>query len=381
MKTWARWTLLILYIGLLMLSAAYWNPFASLPALLKFSVITVLSAALFGLLVILMQFYILLSIIFPLPPRADAKAPKSILKRAFKFLYKPSPINPKAPQYLDEMIGNEMAKVEIKEAIDILKKAKNYEESGAQVPKGMLFVGPPGVGKTLFARAIANEVGMPFYVIEGGAISGLIMGLGVLKLKTLFRKLQRHDTAILFIDEIESMCAKRQQDRGFGGQADMNMTLNTLLTEMDGFHGSRLIVIGATNNDGMLDPALMRAGRMDRRIYFQMPTIEERANLFRFYLGKVLTDETDLDVNRITELTANYSPAEIAGVVNEAALISRRPGNPGKVNTEMVLQALDRVSVGLERSITNSNVSLINHDPTIRFDAVLGMDEVKKEVT
>lgn len=381
MKTWARWTLLILYVGLLMLSAAYWNPFASLPALLKFSVITVLSAALFGLLVILMQFYILLSIIFPLPPRADAKAPKSIFKKAFKFLYKPSPINPKAPQYLDEMIGNEMAKIEIKEAIDILKKAKNYEESGAQVPKGMLFVGPPGVGKTLFARAIANEVGMPFYVIEGGAISGLIMGLGVLKLKTLFRKLQRHDTAILFIDEIESMGAKRQQDRGFGGQADMNMTLNTLLTEMDGFHGSRLIVIGATNNDGMLDPALMRAGRMDRRIYFQMPTIEERANLFRFYLGKVLTDANDLDIDRLTGLTANYSPAEIAGVVNEAALISRRPGNPGKVNTEMVLQALDRVSVGLERSITNSNVSLINHDPTIRFDAVLGMDEVKKEVT
>ncbi|NJL71824.1 MAG: AAA family ATPase [Candidatus Competibacteraceae bacterium] len=158
------------------------------------------------------------------------------------------------------MVGNEAAKIEIKEAIDILKKSSHYEGSGAQVPKGMLFVGSPGVGKTLFARAIANEVGVPFYVVEGGAISGLFMGLGVLKLKTLFRKLQRHDRAILFIDEIESMASKRQQDRGFGGMADMNMTLNTLLTEMDGFHGSRLMVIGATNNDGMLDPAF-DAGR------------------------------------------------------------------------------------------------------------------------
>ncbi len=184
---------------------------------------------------------------------------------------KESPIRANAPKTLDEMVGNTAAKIEIKEIIDILGKSKHYQESGAQVPKGMLFIGPPGVGKTLFARAIANEVGVPFYVVEGGAIGGLFMGLGTLKLKTLFRKLKNHDRAILFIDEIDSMATRRTQDRGFGGVADMNMTLNTLLTEMDGFLGSRLMVIGATNNDAMLDPALMRAGRMDRRIYFQMP--------------------------------------------------------------------------------------------------------------
>ena len=159
----------------------------------------------------------------------------------------------------------------------------------------------------------------------------------------------------------------------------MNMTLNCLLTEMDGFSGSKIMVIGATNNDAMLDPALMRAGRMDRRIYFQMPTPEERSGLFKYYLAKVACDE-NIDYEQVTMLTANYSPAEIANVVNEAALISRRPGNPNKVTTDMILQALDRVSVGLERSLTNSGVELVNHDPSIRFSDVIGIDDIKQEL-
>lgn len=380
MKNWVRWTLFILWTVGLILTAQYWNPFASLPAFLKYSVVTLVVAVLYGAFFIIIQFYIMLSVIFPLPPRADSKAPKSVWSKWFRWAMKDSPINPNAPQTLAEMVGNEKAKQEISEVIDILSKAKHYEDSGAQVPKGMLFVGPPGVGKTLFARAIANEVGVPFYVIDGGGVAGIFFGLGVLKLKTLFRKLKQHDRAILFIDEIDSMGSKRSQDQGFGAVSDMNMTLNTLLTEMDGFHGSRLMVIGATNNDAMLDPALMRAGRMDRRIYFQMPTPEERTNLFKYYLEKVACDP-ELDYDQITLLTANYSPAEIANVVNEAALISRRPGNPNKVTTEMVMQALDRVSVGLERSLTNSGVELISHDPTIRFADVIGIDDVKQEVT
>jgi ATP-dependent metalloprotease FtsH len=379
MKNWVKWLFAILWTLGLIFTAQYWNPFVSVSALLKYSVVSVIAAGVYGALFIIIQFYIILSIIFPLPPRADSKAPKSAWKKAFKFLLKESPINPKAPQTLEEMIGNEKAKIEIKEVIDILSKSKHYEDSGANVPKGMLFIGPPGVGKTLFARAIANEVNVPFYVVDGGGISGLFMGLGVLKLKTLFRKLKNHDRAILFIDEIESMGSRRQQDQGFGGVADMNMTLNTLLTEMDGFHGSRLMVIGATNNDAMLDPALMRAGRMDRRIYFQMPSPEDRTGLFKYYLGKVKCAD-DIDFDQITMLTASYSPAEIANVVNEAALISRRPGNPSVVNTEMILQALDRVSVGLERSLGNSGVELINHDPTIKFSDVVGIDDVKKDI-
>ncbi len=379
MKTWARWTLLILWTVGLILTAQYWNPFASLPAFLKYSVITLVVAVLYGAFFIIIQFYIMLSVIFPLPPRADSKAPQSIGKRWFKWLYKESPISPNAPKTLEEMTGNDKAKQEIREVLDIIQKAKHYEDSGAQVPKGMLFVGPPGVGKTLFARAIANEAGVPFYVIDGGGVAGIFMGLGVLKLKTLFRKLKAHDRAILFIDEIESMGSKRSQDQGFGGIADMNMTLNCLLTEMDGFSGSKIMVIGATNNDAMLDPALMRAGRMDRRIYFQMPTPEERSELFKYYLAKVACDES-IDYDQVTMLTANYSPAEIANVVNEAALISRRPGNPNKVTTDMILQALDRVSVGLERSLTNSGVELVNHDPSVRFADVIGIDDIKQEV-
>jgi ATP-dependent metalloprotease FtsH len=378
MKKWARILLFVLWTIGLVITATYWNPFASFPALLKYTVLTLVVAVVYGALFIIIQFYILLSIIFPLPPRADSKAPKSIWRKAFKFLFNDPPLNPKAPTTLDEMIGNDKAKQEIREVIDILQKSKHYEDSGAQVPKGMLFVGAPGVGKTLFARAIANEVGVPFYVVDGGGISGIFFGLGVLKLKTLFRKLKQHDRAILFIDEIESMGARRSQDAGFGAVSDMNMTLNALLTEMDGFHGSQIMVIGATNNDAMLDPALMRAGRMDRRIYFQAPTPEDRVQLFKYYTAKVNAGEVDYD--KLSLLTANYSPAEIANVVNEAALISRRPGNPNTVTTEMMMQALDRVAVGLERQLSNAGVELITHDPTIRLDHVIGIDDVKKDI-
>lgn len=376
MKTWARWLVLSLWMLLLLTTSVYWNPFASFPALLKYSVLSVVAAALFGALVVIMQFYILISIIFPLPPRADAKAPKSFWKTWFKWAFKDPPINPKAPKTLAELIGNDAAKIEIQEVVDMMTNAKRYEESGAVVPKGMLFVGPPGTGKTLFARAIANEVGVPFYVLEGGNISGIFMGLGVLKLKTLFAKLRRHEKAILFIDEIDSIGQHRGQDRGFGGVSDMNMTLNTLLTEMDGFHASNLMVVGATNNDGALDPALMRAGRMDRRIYFQIPNPEERKELFRYYLNKVKAD-VNIDLDQLVLLTGSYSPADIANVVNEASLISLRPGGPGMVTTEVLKQALERTEVGLTRNIVGTSLEIQNADPTIRLEHVIGIDDLK----
>jgi ATP-dependent metalloprotease FtsH len=364
---------------MLLFTSQYWNPFTSFPALLKYSVVSVIASAIFGALVIIIQYFLLISIIFPLPPRADSKAPKSIWRRMFPFLFNNPTINPKAPTTLDELIGNTQAKLEIREVVDMLAYPERYAASGAVVPKGMLFVGPPGVGKTLFARAIANEVGVPFYVIEGSSLSGLIMGLGVLKLKTLFKKLRKHDKCILFIDEIDSIGARRQSDRGFGGVADMNMTLNTLLTQMDGFQGSNIIVIGATNNDGILDPALMRAGRMDRRIYFQLPAPEERQDLFRYYLGKVAC-EVNIDLDDLAKLTTNYSPAEIANVVNEAALIARRPGGPGKVTQQTIEQALDRLSVGLERTLVGSGIEVSNADASIRLDDVIGVDDVKQDV-
>lgn len=378
MKNWARWTLLIIWTLGLILTAQFWNPFASFPALLKYTVVVTMGAALFGLFIILMQFWVLVNIVFPLPPRADAKAPKPFGKRFFPFLYKEPPINPRAPQTLDELIGQERARIEIKEVIDILQDSSRYEDSGAEVPKGMLFVGPPGVGKTLFARAIANEIGVPFYVVDGGSFSGVIFGLGVLKLKMLFSKLRGHEKSILFIDEIESMGSRREQDRGFGAQSDMNMTLNTLLTEMDGFRSSNMMVIGATNNDGMLDPALMRAGRMSRRIYFQLPTEEERGELFRYYLGKVACDP-ELDYKEMVAMTANYSPADIANVVNEAALLSRRPGGPNRVTMQTIKDAMDNIAIGLERSLT-SGVELITHDPSIRLDDVVGIDDCKQDI-
>ncbi len=379
MKKWARWTLLILWTLLLLGTSTFWNPFTSFPALLKYSVISAFGAMVFGALMIIMQFYIMIKILFPLPPRADAKAPKGFWRTALPFLFLQPSISPKAPQTLATVIGNEPAKQEIREVIDMLAHPEHYLKSGAEVPKGMLFIGPPGVGKTLYARAIANEVGIPFYVLEGSSVSGLIMGLGVLKLKTLFARLKRHGKAILFIDEIDSMAARRQGDRGFGGQSDMNMTLNTLLTEMDGFHSSNLLIIGATNNDGILDPALMRAGRMDRRIYFQSPSPEERKQIFQYYLDKVL-HAPDVNLDEIMMLTSNYSPAEIANVINEAALICMRPGGPNHVTTETIKQALDRVAVGLERTLVGSGLEIQNADPSIRLSHVVGIDDVKQDL-
>ncbi len=379
MKNSVRWTIVILWFALLLFTTQFWNPFTSFPALMKYGVVAIVGAAIFGTIIILMQIYIMLSIIFPLPPRADSNAPRNKWRKTFKWAFKDPVINPKAPKTLNELIGNTKAKTEIQEVIDLLNNSKHYIDSGADLPKGLLFVGAPGVGKTLFARAIANEVGIPFYVVEGGNISGLFFGLGVLKLKMLFSKLRRHDRAILFIDEIESMGTRRKEDRGMGAQSDMNMTLNTLLTEMDGFHGSSMLVIGATNNDGMLDPALMRAGRMDKRIYFQPPSMEERKELFKYYANKVVHDE-NIDYDDLVNLTANYSPADIASVVNEAALLSRRPGGPNQVNTEMIKAAMDNVSIGLERTLT-SGVELITHDPTIRLNDVIGIDDVKRDIS
>jgi ATP-dependent metalloprotease FtsH len=380
MKNWARWTVLILWMVLLLATAQFWNPFASFPALLKYSVVSVFAAAVFGAIMFLMQWYIVLSVIFPLPPRADSKAPKPIWERIFPFMFEKPRINAKAPTTLSELIGNEQAKLEIAEVIDMLAHPDKYAASGAELPKGMLFVGAPGVGKTLFARAIANEVGTPFYVIEGGAISGLFMGLGVLKLKTLFSKLRRHERAILFVDEIDSMAVRRTQDKGFGGVADMNMTLNTLLTQMDGFHASKLLVIGATNSDGALDPALTRAGRMDRRIYFQIPNPEERVKIFKYYLEKVIHDP-EINIEYIASLTQGFSPADIYQIVNEAALVSTRPGGPNKVTTDILEQALDRVSMGNDRVLVDSGIVIANPDPTVRLDHVIGIDDAKQDVS
>jgi ATP-dependent Zn protease len=179
LKNWAKWTLIGLWLVILLATATYWNPFMSLPALLKYGVLAMVGAALFALMYVVFWFYVMMAILFPLPPRMDAKAPKGIFKTLFPWMFKQPTINPKAPTRLEELIGNDQAKMEIREVIDMIANPQKYQVSGAEVPKGMLFVGPPGVGKTLFARAIANEVGLPFYVIEGGSISGLIMGQNV----------------------------------------------------------------------------------------------------------------------------------------------------------------------------------------------------------
>lgn len=380
LKPWAKWTLLTIWVVVLLATASMWNPFTSFNALAKFSILSAYSAALFGMLMILMQYYILITIIFPLPPREDKNAPKGFWRKVMPWMFKPPTIDPKAPKSLEQLVGNEQAKLEIREVIDMIAHPERYTESGAVVPKGMLFVGPPGVGKTLFARAIANEVGIPFYVVEGSSLSGLIMGLGVLKLKTLMAKLRKHEKAILFIDEIDSIGNSRKSDTGGGGIADMNMTLNTLLTEMDGFRSSNFMVIGATNNDSTLDPALMRAGRMDRKIYFQLPGPEERVEIFKYYLSKVKCEMESFNFDELGKMTQNYSPAEVAIVVNEAALIGQRPGGPGTVNMETMELALDRNQFGNQRTLVGSGIEIGTADSRVRLSDVIGIDDVKVDI-
>ena len=233
-------------------------------------------------------------------------------------------------------------KVELEEIIDFMKNPKRYKSFGARMPKGVLLVGPPGVGKTMIAKAVAHEAEVPFYYQSGASFVQIYVGMGAKRVHELFAAAKKNAPSIIFIDEIDAVGKKRDGNRNDEREA----TLNQLLTEMDGFEGSSgVIVVAATNKIDVLDSALLRAGRFDRRIFVELPTKKERQAILMKYLEKV---PHELDVKVVANMTVGFNGASLAALVNEAALLALRQ-NDFHVTIEHFYQVKDKVMFGKKK--------------------------------
>jgi cell division protease FtsH len=233
-------------------------------------------------------------------------------------------------------------KIELEEIIDFIKNPKRYKNFGARMPRGVLLVGPPGVGKTMIAKAVAHEAGVPFFYQSGASFVQIYVGMGAKRVHELFSAAKNNSPSIIFIDEIDAVGKKRDGQRNDEREA----TLNQLLTEMDGFEGSSdVIVIAATNKIDVLDSALLRAGRFDRRIFVELPTKRERESILLKYLEKV---PHDLDVKAVSNMTVGFNGASLAALVNEAALLSLRQ-NDFQVTIEHFHNVKDKVMFGKKK--------------------------------
>ncbi|MGF6861692.1 cell division protease FtsH [Rhodobacteraceae bacterium MBR-64] len=252
----------------------------------------------------------------------------------------------------DDVAGVDEAKAELKEVVDFLKEPEKYGRLGARIPKGILLTGPPGTGKTLFARAIAGEAGVPFFSISGSEFVEMFVGVGVgvgaARVRDLFDQARKAAPCIIFIDELDAL-GRRRSIGGFGGGHDeKEQTLNQLLAELDGFDPrERVVLLAATNRPEILDPALMRAGRFDRQVVVDRPDKIGRAAILRVHLRKVEVDPS-LDVDAAAGLTPGFTGAELANLVNEAAIHATRRG-AARVTMQDITSALERVVAGMER--------------------------------
>lgn len=244
-----------------------------------------------------------------------------------------------------DVAGQEEAKDTLKEIVDFLHNPKKYTEIGASLPKGALLVGPPGTGKTLIARAVAGEAKVPFFAISGSEFVQMFVGMGAAKVRDLFKQATKKAPCIIFIDEIDAIGKKR--DGAFAGNDEREQTLNQLLTEMDGFDGRKgVVILAATNRPESLDKALLRPGRFDRRIQMDLPDLEGRKAILNVHLKKVKHDSIDLDI--VARATAGSSGAELANIVNEAALRAVRMGRT-LVTTSDLEESVETVIAGAQR--------------------------------
>ena len=233
-------------------------------------------------------------------------------------------------------------KVELEEVIDFMKNPLRYKSFGARMPRGVLLVGPPGVGKTMIAKAVAHEAGVPFYYQSAASFVQIYVGMGAKRVHELFLSAKNNSPSIIFIDEIDAVGKRRDGQRNDEREA----TLNQLLTEMDGFENSSgVIVIAATNKIDVLDDALLRAGRFDRRIFVELPTKDERESILLKYLDKI---PHKLDVKSIANMTVGFNGASLATLVNESALLSLRQ-NDAQVTVEHFYQVKDKVMFGKKK--------------------------------
>jgi cell division protease FtsH len=246
-----------------------------------------------------------------------------------------------------DVAGYGAVKEEIKEVVDFLKLPSKFKEIGARIPKGVLLVGPPGTGKTLIARAVAGEAGVPFVSVTGSDFMEMFVGVGAARVRDLFQTARKQAPAIIFVDEIDSIGRKRGAGLG-GGHDEREQTLNQMLAEMDGFEATEgIVMMAATNRPDILDPALLRPGRFDRQIMVPLPTQDERVDILRVHFrDKKIA--TDVDINVVARGTPGMSGADLANLVNEAALFAVRRGEQ-EVHAQDFEAARDRVLMGLKR--------------------------------
>ncbi len=248
----------------------------------------------------------------------------------------------------DDVAGLESAKQEIMELVEFLKNPDRFTQLGAQIPKGILLIGPPGTGKTLLAKAVAGEAKVPFLSMSGSEFVEMFVGVGASRVRDLFKKAKEKAPSIIFIDEIDAVGKARGGSIAFNTNDERESTLNQLLSEMDGFdENAGVLVLAATNRPDILDKALLRPGRFDRHVYLELPTKQEREEIFQVHLRK-LTLSDDLDISQLASQTPGFSGADIANICNEAALIAAREQKT-KVVAKNFNQAIDRIIGGLER--------------------------------
>ncbi|MBN9230631.1 MAG: ATP-dependent zinc metalloprotease FtsH [Legionella sp.] len=246
-----------------------------------------------------------------------------------------------------DVAGVDEAKDEVKELVDFLRDPTKFQNLGGRIPRGVLLVGPPGTGKTLLARAVAGEAKVPFFTISGSDFVEMFVGVGASRVRDMFEQAKKHAPCIIFIDEIDAVGRHRGAGLG-GGHDEREQTLNQLLVEMDGFEGSEgVIVVAATNRPDVLDPALLRPGRFDRQVVVPLPDIRGREQILRVHLQKVPV-ESNIEVMDIARGTPGFSGADLANLVNEAALFAAR-ANKRKVAMAELEKAKDKIMMGAER--------------------------------
>jgi cell division protease FtsH len=248
----------------------------------------------------------------------------------------------------DDVAGVDEAKEELEEVIGFLKEPERYGRLGGRVPKGILLLGPPGTGKTLLARAVAGEAGVPFFSISGSEFVEMFVGVGAARVRDLFEQARKRAPAIIFIDELDALGRARGAYPGGGGHDEKEQTLNQLLVELDGFDSSvGLVLLAATNRPEILDPALLRAGRFDRQILVDRPDKRGRIDILNVHLRKTRLG-ADIDPETIAALTPGFTGADLANLVNEAALLATRRGAEA-VALEDFTNAIERIVAGLEK--------------------------------
>ncbi len=256
-----------------------------------------------------------------------------------------------------DVAGVDEAKQELQEIVQFLKTPEKYTKIGAKIPKGVLLVGPPGTGKTLLAKAVAGEAGVPFFSISGSEFVELFVGVGSSRVRDLFEQAKKQSPCIIFIDELDAIGKARSSGGMYGGNDEREQTLNQLLTEMDGFgvDGTTVIVLAATNRPETLDQALLRPGRFDRQVLVDRPDKSGRLAILKIHAAKVTLDKS-VDLETIATRTSGFAGADLANLVNEAALLAARAGRE-TVLLEDFAEAVERVVAGLEKKsrVLNEN--------------------------